>query len=86
MLNNERKAVFALIFVIEGKNTKTLKQIRLVKTKLYILALGEILLAFEAGFKSCAFSHRLPGGGASIVRRSEVGEWLEKQKAIILQI
>ena len=33
MFDNERKAVFALIFVIEGKNTKTLKQIRLVKTQ-----------------------------------------------------
>lgn len=31
--------------------------------KLSILAQGEILLAFKAGFKSCAFSLRLPGGG-----------------------
>ena len=33
MFDNERKAVFALIFVIEGKNTKTLKQTGLVKTQ-----------------------------------------------------
>lgn len=44
MLNNERKAVFALIFVIEGKNTKTPKQTGLVKTQLCILALGDIVL------------------------------------------